>query len=416
MTRISFRKLVFALTVGLAISFAPAESSSAQGTQSQVPSADEGKTRVYYVAAEPVTWNYAPSGADQVEGIRFDTSTARFPDPTSSDLARYANVKEGDYLPGQPSELDGIGPVYQKVLYRAYTDSTFTERKPRPPKWEHLGTLGPVLRAEVGDTIKVVFKNMAGRPYSVHPHGVFYEKDSEGFGYRDGTSGPDRADDAVAPGGTHTYVWPVPERAGPGPRDPSSLLWMYHSHVHEDEDINTGLMGPMIVTERGMAGPGGVPKDVDREVVAFFAKMDETDSWRYGENIRRHTDLPIDRATAQPEFEFTNLMESVNGYMYGNMPMPTLRQGERVRWYMFAGVNRSDHHTVHWHGQPATFRGRQTQVMELGPMMMGVADMVPRATGTWLLHCREEEHFKAGMSARYKVRPAERAASTGPGK
>ena len=48
----------------------------------------------------------------------------------------------------------------------------------------HLGILGPVLPAEVGDTIKVVFKNNASRPYSIHPHGVFYAKDSEGAAYQ----------------------------------------------------------------------------------------------------------------------------------------------------------------------------------------------------------------------------------------
>jgi FtsP/CotA-like multicopper oxidase with cupredoxin domain len=47
--------------------------------------------------------------------------------------------------------------------------------KPRPAAWTHLGILGPLLRAEVGDTIKVVFRNNAGRPYSMHPHGVFYD-------------------------------------------------------------------------------------------------------------------------------------------------------------------------------------------------------------------------------------------------
>ena len=40
-----------------------------------------------------------------------------------------------------------------------------------------------------------------------------------------GTKGADKADDRVAPGGTHTYVWPVPERAGLGPNDPSSIAW-----------------------------------------------------------------------------------------------------------------------------------------------------------------------------------------------
>ena len=73
-----------------------------------------------------------------------------------------------------------------------------------------------MIRAQVGDTIHVVFRNTCPFPASVHPHGVFYEKDSEGAPYNDGTSGADKADDAVPPGGRHTYVWQVPERAGPG--------------------------------------------------------------------------------------------------------------------------------------------------------------------------------------------------------
>jgi FtsP/CotA-like multicopper oxidase with cupredoxin domain len=81
------------------------------------------------------------------------------------------------------------------------------------------------LRGEVGDTIRVVFKNNATHPYSLHPHGVFYNKSSEGALYEDGTTGADKADDAVPPGATYTYTWKVPERAGPGPNDPSSIVW-----------------------------------------------------------------------------------------------------------------------------------------------------------------------------------------------
>lgn len=45
---------------------------------------------------------------------------------------------------------------------------------------------GPVIRAEVGDTIQVVFYNRASQPFSMQPHGVFYEKDYEGTVYNDG--------------------------------------------------------------------------------------------------------------------------------------------------------------------------------------------------------------------------------------
>jgi len=415
-------RLTFAL--GLCLSLVPLPSTQAQPQQAQATqaqdapsragSAEAPETRVYYVAAEPVTWNYAPSGADQIKGVRFDTSTARFPDPLGSDFARYPNVVEGDYLPGQPPELDGIGPVYQKVLYRAYTDSTFTERKPRPPKWEHLGTLGPVLRAEVGDTIKVVFKNMADRPYSIHPDGVSstsfasLSTGSPSGGSLGGSSGTNRAGTGVPSGSTRTYTWPVPERAGPGPSEPSSVLWMYYSDVRMTEDMTTGLIGPMIITERGMAGPSGTPTDVDREIVTMFSGSRENNSGLIRENIRRYVDMPVDSATAQPAFEITNFMESINGYVYGNMPRPTIREGERVRWYVFSG---SGKHTVHWHANTVLLRGRRTDMIDVGPMTKAVADMVPDNPGTWLLHCHVDVHFKAGMSALYKVLPKEDAAS-----
>ena len=90
--------------------------------------------------------------------------------------------------------------------------------KPRSPEWEHAGILGPVLRAEVGDTLHILFKSNASRAYSMHPDGVFYDK-TGGQPYDDGTSGwrggPE--DDAVPPGKTHVYTWQVPERAGPKP-------------------------------------------------------------------------------------------------------------------------------------------------------------------------------------------------------
>lgn len=67
-----------------------------------------------------------------------------------------------------------IGRKYKKVVYREYTSAEFTERKTRTAAEEHLGILGPMLHAEVGDTIEVVFKNNAFRKFSMHPHGLFY--------------------------------------------------------------------------------------------------------------------------------------------------------------------------------------------------------------------------------------------------
>ena len=51
---------------------------------------------------------------------------------------------------------------------------------------------------------------------SMHPHGVLYNKSSEGAAYADGTWGADKADDSVPPGGNHTYIWEVGEGRGGG--------------------------------------------------------------------------------------------------------------------------------------------------------------------------------------------------------
>lgn len=103
-------------------------------------------TRTYYIAAENVVWDYAPAGKDPYTNE---------PIPTPY----------------------GAQTKYNKVRYIEYTDATFTVKKPQPV-W--LGILGPIIRGVEGDTIQVVFYNKADKPYSMHPHGLLYDKDNEG--------------------------------------------------------------------------------------------------------------------------------------------------------------------------------------------------------------------------------------------
>lgn len=346
------------------------------------------QTRTYYIAADEAAWDYAPTGINQITGEPFT----------------------GDALVFVGNGPDRIGRVYKKALYREYTDDTFSTPKTVPSQWQHLGALGPAIRAEVGDTIKVVFKNNAAIPFSVHPHGVFYKKDSEGAPYNDGTSGTDKDDDAVPPGGTHTYEWPVPERAGPGPGDPSSVLWMYHSHTNETMDTYSGLIGPMIVTRSGSARPDGSPGDVDREFVTLFHIYNENLSWYLDDNIATYITSGAlftepDTLKADPDFYESNLMHSINGEVFGNLPGLTMRKGERVRWYLFAMGTEVDLHTPHWHGQTVLAAGMRTDIVDLLPATMITADMVPDNPGTWLFHCHVNDHIDAGMLALFTVQP-----------
>src|SRR5262245_5336949 len=105
-------------------------------------------TRHYYVQAEDVTWNFAPTGQ---------------------------NLVHGGPIPA-PYET-----IWRKVRYIEYTDGTFRNRKPQP-QW--LGILGPIIRAEVGDTVIVHFRNRSTvGSFGMHPHGFRYDKDSEGAHY-----------------------------------------------------------------------------------------------------------------------------------------------------------------------------------------------------------------------------------------
>ena len=355
------------------------------------------RTRTYYIAADPVEWNYVPGGRDEIEGRPY------------ADSAFFADAKP------RPAST-----VYHKVLYREYTDSTFRTLKPRPAAWEHLGFLGPLIRGVVGDTIRVVFRNNGDRPYSVHPHGVMYDKSSEGVPYNDGTSGADKADDGVPPGHTHVYVWPVPERAGPGPMDGSSVMWMYHSHVDEVRDINTGLFGPLIITARSKARADGSPIDVDREIVAAFMQVREDDSWlsklnrdswlstmspSTADSLARSRPIP-NPSEVQAGYPWY-VKFTINGFIHGSMPLSalTVRRGQRVRWYLMSSTNDFDVHAPHWHGNTAVIAGMRTDVVTLSFMGMATANMVPDNVGTWLFHCHVSFHNAAGMAVRYRVVP-----------
>jgi FtsP/CotA-like multicopper oxidase with cupredoxin domain len=259
-----------------------------------------------------------------------------------------------------------------------------------------------VIRAAVGDTVKVVFRNNCHLPASVHPHGVFYQKASEGAPYADNTSGADTTDDAVPRGGSHTYTWLVPDRAGPGPHDGSSVMWMYHSHTDEVGDTYAGLMGPMEITAAAMARPDGSPKDVDREIFELYTVMNENNSPYLKTNLERFAGRPYPPAEDE-EFIESNLMHSINGYVFGNQPTVTVKKGERVRWDVMDMGTEVDLHTPHWHGNDVLVSGMRMDVVSLLPAGMVVADMVPDNVGTWLFHCHVNDHLTAGMITRYQV-------------
>ena len=87
------------------------------------------------------------------------------------------------------------------------------------------------------------------------------------------------------------------------------------------------------------------------------------------------------------------------------MPLLTMKQGERVRWYLLGMGGEPDLHTPHWHGNTVLCHGHRTDVVELLPASMKVADMIADNPGLWMYHCHVNDHMAEGMSARYLVTP-----------
>lgn len=314
-------------------------------------------TRDYYVAAEDVVWDYAPSGQNLVHCM-----AAPCPIPAPWDDSH----------------------VFHKVRYVEYTNASFSTPKPQPV-W--LGVLGPVIRAEVGDTVIVHFCNRAASGgYGMHPHGFRYTKDNEGAFYTGVNSsvGPG-AGANIPPGGCFDYTWLADADSSPGAGDPSSKVWWYHSHVDEPAETNLGLLGPIIITRKGFANADGSPKDVDVEFVAAFFIFDEAGGRERG------------------------LMHSINGYIFGNLRGLVMKSGQRVRWHLLGMGNEVDLHSAHWHGKTLGVGSaaveRRTDVIELLPGSMATADMKADNPGEWLFHCHVADHIDAGMLTTYQILP-----------
>ncbi|KAK9841799.1 hypothetical protein WJX81_003935 [Elliptochloris bilobata] len=351
--------------------------------------AGAGAVREYFIAALEGVWDYAPSGTNNCGGKPADFD----------DAAKGFVVASGS----------GLGRRHIKAQYVEFTDASFTKRKERAPEDAYLGILGPVIRATVGDTIRLTFKNGVPHNTTVHPHGVLYPKDAEGAIYNDGTSGRDKMDDIIPPGSNWTFVWQVTERAGPGPRDPSSLLWMYHSHFDEVADTNAGLSGPIIISRKEASLPSGAPNDVDREFVLSYAIQDEVKSFYFAKNLAQlGSALTNDQQatlTANSDDAANEHFHSINGMLYCNLPHLAAKQGERVRLHIFALGTENGIHAPAISASNLDWEGSRREAAQLIPGSMRSMDVFLVQPGPWTVQCRTANHYADGMTATIDVAP-----------
>ena len=266
----------------------------------------------------------------------------------------------------------------------------------------------------MGDTLVIVARNALGFNVSVHAHGVQYTKGNEGAPYNDGTAGAQKDDDAIPPGGVHTYVYCVPESAGPGPADGSSVVWLYHDHVHEVNGTNSGLIGSMIITAAESARADATPSDVDHEFVLLFAAFDENVASLASVNVARR--LPQfagnsanlsasarSRLTYQLRnynHRFASSMQkwSINGHMQCTLPGLAWEAGARVRLHLLA-MGDEELHTPTLAGHTFVHRGERQGSVGLMSSTMKSVDVHGKAHGQMLLRSYNTGGADRGMMA-----------------
>ncbi|KAM6319816.1 coagulation factor V [Podargus strigoides] len=333
------------------------------------------KSWEYFIAAEEVTWDYAPNIPDSLD--------------------RYYKTQHLDNF----SNL--IGKKYKKAIFRQYTDASFTKRleNPRP---KETGILGPIIRAQLNDKVKIVFKNKASRPYSIYFHGVTLSKDAEGADYPLDPTSNDTQSRGIEPGETYTYEWKIAKTDQPTARDAQCITRLYHSAVDTERDIASGLIGPLLICKSEALTQKGVQKKADGEQQAMFAVFDENKSWYIEDNIKDYCSNPASVKRDDPKFYNSNIMHTINGYVSDSSEILGFCQDNVVQWHFSSVGNHDEIVSVRLSGHSFLYQGKYEDVLNLFPMSGESVTVEMDNVGTWLLASWGTPEMSYGMRLRFR--------------
>jgi FtsP/CotA-like multicopper oxidase with cupredoxin domain len=339
-----------------------------------------------------------------------------------------------DMVPSGESMMtkDVISPERRylfKTIRYVQTDSEWNPIS--RPDWQQLS--GPIIRATVGDSVVVHFKNgnNTGMPLSIHPHNLVYDEANEGVWRKDRPlDWPDQgtAGGSVKPGDEFTYHWKAEAKSvGVGP---------YHSHSFKPaEEISLGLIGTIIV-DQPPDHPDYVKFDttislIFKTYLAMVSPKDTTvmDStrkdtcpsplipWNGGCHPKEH--VPMDQ---WPENIVDSLahgggpeVQTINGISYANLNGLNFKKGQNVRFVVVAMNDEgTQNHTVHFHGEMLREMSRRNLYKDVFDLPSAVAiELMMKAEniGKWMLHCHVEHHASE-MMATYEIAPLTATANT----
>ncbi|KAK7110957.1 hephaestin-like protein [Littorina saxatilis] len=186
---------------------------------------------------------------------------------------------------------------------------------------------------------------------------------------------------------------------GPGPMDPPCITRVYTSSSRDRvRDAYSGLVGPILVCRRGALNDQLRQRQVDHEFFLMMSVTDENLSWYSDHNFQA---LTVDRS--DEDFYNSNLMHSMNGYLYGNLPGLKMCLGDRVVWHVFSVGSERDLHTIYFHGQPLTQLDTHLSATYVLPGYFRTLLMKAENPGEWAAVCQTNDHYNAGAKALFSV-------------
>ena len=313
-------------------------------------------TRTVYLAAEETTWDFFPQKNNLCTGQLTDDQSV--------------------FVQQTPTT---IGSKYVKAVFRAYSAKDFKTAIPNDPK---IGFMGPTIELSVGESVRVVLKNKLQWPVNVQPGGLQTNSLS-----------------VANPGQTVEYIWWADEQSGPTANDPSSIAWLYRSTANSPGDEQAGLYGAVIVR-----GPRWKASDFARQYVMGFSISNENVSPLLSKNVNKYITNPFDVDVESEEFQESNMMHAVNGYVYCNAPEFTASVNETVRWHLLSVGSELDLHAVTWRDYSVVMDGTRRFAVDMVPGETRTVDMKAHAGGKTLIQCDVTDHQAAGMQAIFRVK------------
>ncbi|KAM4663036.1 coagulation factor VIII isoform 2-T2 [Discoglossus pictus] len=300
---------------------------------------------------------------------------------------------EWEYRPSSRGRTERSAP-YTKAIYREFTDSSFLHKK--ESEIPGVGILGPVLRGEVGDQIQIVFKNLAQRPYNMHPHGIGIVSSEQPH-----LTVEQLKDQPVYPNQSITYIWHVTQHDAPTSTDQRCLTRFYSSSLHPKRDLASGLIGPLLICKKQTLTQRGNQVVTDRERLLFFSLFDERISWYKDINLQRLYGNSAEIQNLDRKTDELKPMHTVNG-LVDSLHL-SLCLNEVNLWHVLSLGLDTELLSLHFGGN--TFRKDTCyqDTLTLFPQSGETLEMVIENTGQWTVAPLDPSAAALGMRALLSV-------------